>query len=248
MIDEQLLLENIRSVLIRQEESIIFSLIERAQYCVNAPAHTTREFPTHQFTGSLCDFYVHQAEQVDALIGRFTSPDEHPFSSHLPQPILSNEKVESPIMDYGINMNTELKNLYINKIIPLVCKPGDDHNYGSSTVADHACLKVLSRRIHYGMFVAESKYLANPKEYQALVKSGNDSGIIKLLTDKNVEQKLLLRVALKASTYGQEPGECNPDECKITANQIVRIYKEWLMPLTKEIELQYLKLRGKENV
>jgi chorismate mutase len=247
MIDEQLLLENIRCVLIRQEESIIFSLIERAQYRVNAPAHVVKEFPTHEFTGSLCEFYIHQSEQVDALIGRFTSPDEHPFSSNLPQPLEDNGKVESPIKDFGINMNDKLKSLYINKIIPLVCKPGDDHNYGSSTVADYACLKVLSRRIHYGMFVAESKFLSHPEEYRALVKAGDDRGIMELLTNEKVEKKLLLRVALKASTYGQEPGECNPEECKITANQIVKIYEEWLMPLTKEIELQYLKLRGQQD-
>ena len=95
------------------------------------------------------------------------------------------------------------------------------------------------------MFVAESKFLSHPEEYRALVKAGDDAGIMKLLTNENVERKLLLRVALKASTYGQEPGECDPDNCKINANQIVKIYKEWLMPLTKEIELEYLKLRGK---
>ena len=246
MIDEQLLLENIRCVLIRQEESIIFSLIERAQYCVNAPAHVIREFPSENFTGSLCDFYQHKTEVADALIGRFTSPDEHAFSDNLPDPIQYEETVESPIMDFGINMNAKLKAIYINKIVPLICKPGDDHNYGSSTMADHLCLKILSRRVHYGMFVAESKFRSHPDEYRALVKAGDDAGIMKLLTNEAVEKKLLLRVALKASTYGQAPGECDPDNCKINAPQIVQIYNE-LMPLTKEIELEYLKLRGRSD-
>lgn len=247
MIDEQLLLENIRCVLIRQEESIIFSLIERAQYWVNAPAHVIRSFPAENFTGSLCDFYQHKTEVADALIGRFTSPDEHPFSEDLPEPIQYNEIVESPVVDFGINMNSRLKAIYVNHIVPLICKPGDDHNYGSSTMADHLCLKVLSRRIHYGMFVAESKFRSHPEEYRALVKAGDDVGIMELLTNKKVEKKLLLRVGLKASTYGQEPGECDPDNCKINAKQMVTVYRDWLMPLTKEIELEYLKLRGKTD-
>ena len=36
--------------------------------------------------------------------------------------------------------------------------PGDDNNYGSSSMLDVTLLQALSKRIHYGMFVAEAKF------------------------------------------------------------------------------------------
>lgn len=40
----------------------------------------------------------------------------------------------------------------------VVAVPGDDNNYGSASMLDVAVLQALSKRIHYGMFVAEAKF------------------------------------------------------------------------------------------
>jgi chorismate mutase len=47
---------------------------------------------------------------------------------------------------------------YINEIIPAVCKPGDDEQHGSSTLCDITALQAISKRIHLGKFVAETKF------------------------------------------------------------------------------------------
>ena len=67
------------------------------------------------------------------------------------------------------------------------------------------------------------------------------------LTNGSVEEKILERVALKASTYGQEPDTKNP-EYKITPEVIKDIYYEYIIPFTKEVEYLYLLARGKDVV
>lgn len=47
---------------------------------------------------------------------------------------------------------------YISDIVPRICDPGDDEQHGSSAVCDVQVLQALSRRVHLGKFVAESKF------------------------------------------------------------------------------------------
>jgi len=61
-------------------------------------------------------------------------------------------------------------------------------------------MQALSRRIHYGKFVAESKFLSDPQTYTDMVMRGDTDGIIDLLTNKEVERKVLRRSYAKAST------------------------------------------------
>ena len=42
----------------------------------------------------------------------------------------------------------------------MICEPGDDEQHGSSVVCDVNALQALSRRVHLGKFVAESKFQA----------------------------------------------------------------------------------------
>lgn len=41
---------------------------------------------------------------------------------------------------------------------PGITLPGDDNNHGSAATLDILCLQALSKRIHYGKFVAEAKF------------------------------------------------------------------------------------------
>ena len=66
-------------------------------------------------------------------------------------------------------------------IIDRFCKAGDDEQQGSSVLCDMASMQALSTRIHYGKFVAESKFLEDPHTYTEHVKSGNVTAIVDLL-------------------------------------------------------------------
>ena len=83
-------------------------------------------------------------------------------------------------------------NLYLDELMPGITEDGDDNNYGSAAMQDVLCLQALSKRIHYGKFVAEAKYRADPEQYQILIKEHNKDAIMQLLTNESVEQKVCL--------------------------------------------------------
>uniref|UniRef100_A0A2P2K1U1 chorismate mutase n=1 Tax=Rhizophora mucronata TaxID=61149 RepID=A0A2P2K1U1_RHIMU len=86
---ENLKLENIRQSLIRQEDSIIFCLLERSQYCYNADTYDPDAFAMEGFSGSLVEYLLKKTEMLHAQVGRYKSPDEHPFFPYdLPRPLL----------------------------------------------------------------------------------------------------------------------------------------------------------------
>lgn len=61
---EILTLDNIRTSLVRQEDSIIFSLLERAQFCYNADIYDKNAFHVDGFDGSLVEFMVRETEKL----------------------------------------------------------------------------------------------------------------------------------------------------------------------------------------
>lgn len=65
---EKLTLEGIRSSLIRQEDSIIFSLLERAQYCFNVETYDPSAFSMDGFQGSLVEYMVRETEKLHAQV------------------------------------------------------------------------------------------------------------------------------------------------------------------------------------
>lgn len=67
-ISENLTLDNIRSSLILQEDSIIFSLLERSQYCYNASTYDPEAFALEGFHGSLIEFILKETEKLHAQV------------------------------------------------------------------------------------------------------------------------------------------------------------------------------------
>jgi chorismate mutase len=225
-------LDSIRDTLIRQEETIIFALIERSQYHSNAIVYQKGGFgslgiplgsspPPPDSNGadaelSFMEYMLVGTEAMHCACRRYISPEEHAFfperlppngpmgalpQIHYPQDLLSTANGAS-----YINFNKVLLQQYVDSIVPQISKcAGDDEQYGSTVLADVAVLQALSRRVHYGKFVAESKYRSNPAAYQQLVENNDAAGVMELLTNAQVEAKVLRRARIKAATYGTEP-------------------------------------------
>ena len=241
--NEQLFLSNIRGVLIRLEETIIFALIERCQFRANPRVYDTREFSESTGALSLMHFLLLETEKTQAKMRRYTSPDEHPFCRDLPSPILPELRYdESPLHPNTINLNPQLLGTYQTEMVPFLCEPGDDQQYGSSCVADVTCLQALSKRIHYGMFVAESKYQSGQSLYQGLIKAEDRDGIMAALTDQAVEDQVARRVAAKTRTYAAElmANNGNAANPRVHPDRFAEVYRRWVIPLTKDVELFYL--------
>jgi chorismate mutase len=313
-------LDSIRNTLIRQEETIIFALIERAQFRHNAicyqkgamgqlgtpPGSSARaDEPFLQDDGSelpqsFLEYMLVGTEALHCGARRYTSPEEHAFfPQRLPSGIMDAlEELDYPnlLSSIGgacdVNFNPILLEKYINVIVPAVTVAGDDEQHGSTVLCDIALLQALSRRVHYGKFVAESKYRDNPEGYQALIDAGDADGVMALLTNAAVEEMVLRRARLKAATYGQEPllASLPPIEVKgggggskssisrrdttsivaaaaasavvaaieamgdyddlsgyssnkVNPSTVEAVYRDIVIPLTKDVEVNYLFLR-----
>lgn len=86
-------------------------------------------------------------------------------------------------------------------------------------------LQALSRRIHFGKFVAEAKFQKDPELFVKLIKANDRAGIDAAITDAKVEQKVLERLGLKAKTYGTDPAFPSETGPKINVDAVVAMYK-----------------------
>jgi len=299
-------LDSIRASLIRQEETIIFALIERAQFRQNNAVYEKGiEKERNLFSESdnesdndkandvsFLEYMLTETEKLHASVRRYRSPEEHAFypekqlvdptDTVLKQQLEYQSGLLSDIGDASsVNFNEILLKKYIEDVVPAICAKGDDEQHGSSVLNDVAVLQALSKRVHYGKFVAESKYLGDPDAYQALVDANDAEGVMKLLTNEAVELKVLRRARLKAATYGTDPlladlpplygeqkgipsivaaaaasavvaalealGDDGSEDNKVCALTVEIIYRDLIIPLTKDVEVAYLFRRcGKE--
>ncbi|PIA62924.1 hypothetical protein AQUCO_00200737v1 [Aquilegia coerulea] len=134
--------------------------------------------------------------------------------------------------------------MYFGRLLPRLVKEGNDGNCGSTAVCDTTCLQVLSKRIHYGKFVAEAKYRASPAVYDDAIRAQDSSQLMALLTYEAVEDAVQHRVEVKTRTYGQEVVVNEKDGAdpvyKIKPTLVADLYGKWIMPLTKEVQVAYL--------
>ena len=212
---EVLSLDSIRASLIRQEETIIFALIERAQFRQNLKVYQPGALLGQgNEDESFLQYMMTGTEALHATVRRYMSPEEHAFfPDRLPKTkqgrVLEDLEFPTLLSDTNgaasENFNPILLKKYVEWVVPSICEPGDDEQHGSTALCDTALLQALSKRIHYGKFVAESKFLSDPEGYKRLVDNNDADGVMKLLTNEAVEEKVLRRARLKAATYGQEP-------------------------------------------
>ena len=71
----------------------------------------------------------------------------------------------------------------------------------------------------------------------------DSNSLMDLLTFKAVEEKVKKRVEKKARTFGQNvtlEGTAGDSECKVDPAVLSKLYDQWVMPLTKDVEVEYL--------
>jgi chorismate mutase len=227
------------------EETIISRLIERAQFCHNERSYRPGE---SGFRGagdqSLFQVRLQYQETMDAQFGRFCVPEERPFFNRLPRPkrtvTIPETGLRMPDLN-TVNLTPEILDTYL-ALVPQICRPGDDGQYGSSAEHDVHAVQAIARRVHYGsLYVAESKFRSAPDAFEKLVKAGDMDAIIQKLTRKEVEERILRRVPEKVAAAQLN---ANPRvRHLIDPEIIVAFYRETIMPLTKKGQALYLMRR-----
>ncbi|KAI0768987.1 chorismate mutase [Trametes elegans] len=271
--EDPLSLDRIRAILTRLEDTIIFSLIERAQFAHNPRAYRRGEFQELKdtgFEGSWLDWFLKETETFHAKARRYTSPEEYPFTdpAELPPPILKPFPHPPILHPNTINVNASILSFYVQHIVPRITRAAtlalsalkrahgisgdaefeDDGNYGSAAFVDLEVLQAISKRVHYGKFVSESKFRDDPAAFVPHIQARDRDALAALITKPAVEQKLLQRLRKKANLYAlnfSPDGEPLNDSAtrKIDVDGVVELYEHYIIPLTKEVEVDYLLVR-----
>lgn len=199
-----------------------------------------------------------ETERLHSLVRRYDAPDEYPFFPQvLQRPMMEPIKYPRILHTNDVNVNSIIKEKYIQEILPEACRDfgrtdrgATKENYGSAATCDMACLQALSRRIHFGKFVAESKFRTETEKFVKLIKAEDRVGIDAAITNAAVEKSVLERLRLKAKTYGTDPSlvNGNSNDGKINVEAVVTMYAQVVIPLTKVVEVEYLmqRLKGTE--
>lgn len=249
------------------EDSIIFNLIERSQYKINASVYAPNceqlgEFKLHQLkcagsSGCLGDWFIYRTECLHAQVGRYQHPTEYAFFGPLPEPTLRspaplNQAILAPVPPEAV-LNAKLLGIYRSRVVPAMCEVGDDGNHGSTAVQDVACLQAMGTRIYYGLVCAESKFLSERGRATELIRAGDREGLMEFITVPEIEVQNVQRVILKARTFGQdipagEAGQLAPEvsegtKRKVDPEYIGAVFRDFLIPLTKEVQVEYLMAR-----
>jgi chorismate mutase len=97
------------------------------------------------------------------------------------------------------------------------------------------------------MFVSESKFRSAPRDFIPHIQSDppNREALAGLITKPEVERRLLIRLGNKARLYGGEldaegkfmPPEKESGRGKIDVDQVVALYRDYVIPLTKDVEV-----------
>jgi chorismate mutase len=244
MENDRFLLSQIAAFLEGLEESIIYKLLDRAQFLRNSGAYQIGLSGFEAWPEKSClDVRLYLQECMDARFGRFLVPEERPYSRDLPD----FERKVTGLVQFPegsfecISQSWPILTAY-NSLLDNLCSLGDDGQWGSAVEHDVFCLQALGRRIHYGsLYVAEAKFRLDPEGYSRLVLQGDQTGLMKALTREDVELRILERVARKVDVV---QGLVNPEVRRLVDPGIILdFYRCTIIPLTKAGELAYLQNR-----
>ena len=242
-------LDRIAAVLEGLEETIIYRLLDRCQFARNLTAYQS---VASSLPGcddcSLLEARLRMQEEMDARFGRFMVPEERAFSDKLPAAQRTPPKADNefPPLNFDLAKQSAAILQSYGPLLDAICGSGDDGHYGSSVEMDVGVLQAIARRIHFGaLYVAESKLLANPGEYQPLIELGDSAGLLRLLTRPEVEARILVRVRQKID-YLQRA--VNTRIRRVVDPEIIMdYYRNSIIPLTKQGEIAWLLAHSKSG-
>lgn len=210
----------VRNRLEALEETILFRLLDRAQFKLNLPVYEA---------GAILDSMHKSNEEICGKFGRFNAIEEKPFFD------FSNKD--------DINLTAQIRKNYYEFLYNL-CENGDDGEYGSTAEADIAALLAISKRIHYGSYyVAECKFQENPMGFTEAVAANNKEKVLEMLVNRKAEERVLQRIFEKCEKI--QSAYSSPFRKTINPEIVREFYKKTIIPLTIEGELQYFFKRVK---
>lgn len=101
------------------------------------------------------------------------------------------------------------------------------------------CILVLAK------FIAEMRFRGDSEMFARLARAYDRQAIADCITDRSMEKKMLQRLGRKALVYGQTLLEETGKRDRLpAAQQVVQVYEQWVIPLSRKVEVDYLITRG----
>nr|CAD1825634.1 unnamed protein product [Ananas comosus var. bracteatus] len=145
----------------------------------------------------------------------------------------------------SVNVSDTIWSVYFEELLPQFTVEGVDETLRRQP---HLISRVC--RIHYGRFVAEVKFRDSPQDYIPAIRAKNRDTLMKLVTSESQEEIVKKRVEKKAAVFGQDvtldrpadTGDSNSSRAayKVDPSVVYRLYGDWVIPLTKIVEIEYL--------
>jgi chorismate mutase len=228
--------EEVRGELARKESGVILTLFERSML-----PHNESIYKNSAGGVSLFQSYIRGREDLDRMFGRYTDPRERSlFPKSMDNHAVVIRKVDYGEAVEGVNKKKEILEMYLLRILPQICKPGDDATQeGSCIEKDKDCLDRISARVHYGDFVALAKLHEKPALFVPMIKAGAWADIRFALRDEKQEAAVVERVAKKCLLLELD---------QTLGTTISSIWNRDIMPITLDDEVDFFKLHRKEIV
>ncbi len=248
-LQKYLSLDEISSRLESFEETIVFKLLDRAQYTANERVYERGKSGFRDAGDlSLLELRLRSQQNIDVLFGKFNSLEERPFfnDDSIPRCKTIMEGNEIVVDNYdAINLSVDIMAAY-RSFVPSFCRSGDDGHYGSSVELDVYAMSAISRRIHFGsIYAAECKFKSDPVGFGRLIDACDQKALLDRCTRKDIEDRTIERVREKTKST------------QITVNRnirkmiepeiIVAFYRQHIIPLTKKGQVLYLLNRNRKR-
>ncbi|MBN2142841.1 hypothetical protein JW711_05935 [Candidatus Woesearchaeota archaeon] len=248
MIIKFLSLESARDSLLILEAPILTDLSCRLHYQHNRVIYEPEGSSEELSLGKGLFWHVlRRIEKVYGDVGRYTDPSERPFIKQ-EYDLVRKGRASVPMQKY-VNLNDRLLKSYLaflsrfykeknkdNRNENAAEDKSDDGHHGSAVQYDIAGLQECSQRIHDGEVVAESKYQKDKGLYNELIASSDREGLLACLTVQEVEDVILDKI----KDYLQANHHMHPS---LSADKGRSFFSEVLIPLTKDVEVEYLLAR-----
>lgn len=143
------------------------------------------------------------------MMRHYSRPEQYPFSSGLPVPVLPLQKFRQLLQANSINMNERIKMLYLNQIVKTCARRGVgcDDCFGQSVMSDIRCLQALSEYIHHSKYFAEYAFVTDNDEYQNLIMRQDADGLLAKLNNPKCTlstRTTLIRARAKLLSYASD--------------------------------------------
>jgi chorismate mutase len=245
-------LATIRDTLALFEDSIILNLIARTKL----PASNIWYNENMGFLQ-----YLQELEIVVARLGKYDVwTGEIPFDLEYPlhqTPFAINMVSPLPsISTETFSVNSAVYQQYIDLILPAIASFNstaaafeNSTSLATLLMADHNLMSLISKRIHYGKVVAETKYVNNA----SIFANVTDRAMVEaLLTDKAQESVVKTRSEAKAKYLSAHLNFNSTTGALLNSSKGAfdprwvgqELFGRILIPTTTEVEVQYILSRG----